>query len=73
MDHPATPPQRERHRPSTQRGAKSTRSKGATPPSRDATPQNPGVFYTDNEFKQVKLIQVMSGEQEGFLKKNQQA
>jgi hypothetical protein len=29
-----------------------------------------GVFYTGNEFKQVQLIQVMSGEQEGFLKKN---
>ena len=26
-----------------------------------------GVFYTGNEFKQVQLIQVMSGEQEGFL------
>ena len=31
-----------------------------------------GVFYTANEFKQVQLIQVMSGEQEGFLKKNEQ-
>jgi hypothetical protein len=29
-----------------------------------------GVFYTGNEFKQVQLIQVMSGEQEGFFKKN---
>ena len=28
-----------------------------------------GVFYTGNKFKQVQLIQVMSGEQEGFLKK----
>ena len=28
-----------------------------------------GVFYTGNEFKQVQLIQVMSREQEGFLKK----
>ena len=26
-------------------------------------------FFTGNEFKQVQLIQVMSGEQEGFLKK----
>jgi hypothetical protein len=25
-------------------------------------------FYTGNEFKQVQLIQVMSGEQEGILK-----
>ena len=31
-----------------------------------------GVFYTGNEFKQVQLIQVMSVEQEGFLKKNEQ-
>ena len=31
-----------------------------------------GVFYTGNEFKQMQLIQVMSGEQEGFLKKNKQ-
>ena len=31
-----------------------------------------GIFYTGNEFKQVQLIQVMSGEQEGFLKKNKQ-
>ena len=29
-----------------------------------------GVFYTGNEFKQVQLIQVMNGEQEGSLKKN---
>lgn len=29
-----------------------------------------GVFYTGNEFKQVQFIQVMSGEQEGLLKKN---
>jgi hypothetical protein len=29
-----------------------------------------GVFYTGNKFKHVQLIQVMSGEQEGFLKKN---
>ena len=29
-----------------------------------------GVFYTGNEFKRLQLIQVMSGEQEGFLKKN---
>jgi hypothetical protein len=29
-----------------------------------------GVFYTGNEFKQVQLIQVMSAEQGGFLKKN---
>ena len=27
------------------------------------------VSYTGNEFKQVQLIQLMSGEQEGFLKK----
>ena len=31
-----------------------------------------GVFYAVNKFKQVQLIQVMSGEQEGFLKKNEQ-
>ena len=31
-----------------------------------------GVFYAGNEFKQVQLIQVMSGEQEVFLKKNEQ-
>jgi hypothetical protein len=31
-----------------------------------------GVFYTGNEFKQVQLIEVMSGEQEGFLKINEQ-
>jgi hypothetical protein len=29
-----------------------------------------GVFYTGNEFKRVQLIQIMSAEQEGFLKKN---
>lgn len=29
-----------------------------------------GVFYTGNEFKQVQMIQVMSGQHEGFLKKN---
>ena len=29
-------------------------------------------MWTGNEFKQVQLIQVMSGEQEGFLKKNEQ-
>ena len=29
-------------------------------------------IYTGNEFKQVQLIQVMSGEQEGSLKKNDQ-
>ena len=28
-------------------------------------------MWTGNEFKQVQLIQVMSGEQEGFLKKNE--
>ena len=31
-----------------------------------------GLFYTGNEFKQVQLIKVMSGEQEGFLKKIEQ-
>ncbi|MEQ2316727.1 hypothetical protein AMECASPLE_035550 [Ameca splendens] len=30
-----------------------------------------GVFYTDNEFKQVQLIQVICGEQEGLLKNKQ--
>jgi len=29
-----------------------------------------GVFYTGNLFKQVQLIHVMSGGQEGFLKRN---
>jgi len=29
-----------------------------------------GVFYTGNWFKQLQLTQVMSGEQEGFLKRN---
>lgn len=29
-----------------------------------------GAFYTSNRFKRVQLIQVMSGHQEGFLKKN---
>ncbi len=30
-----------------------------------------GVFYTDNEFKQMPLIQVMSGGQRSLLKKLQ--
>ncbi len=31
-----------------------------------------GVFYTDNEFKQMPLIQVMSGGQRSLLKKKLQ-
>jgi len=31
-----------------------------------------GVFYTDNGFKQVPIIQVTSGGQKNFLKKKLQ-
>jgi len=31
-----------------------------------------GVFYTDNGFKQVPIIQVTSGGQKSFLKKKLQ-